>query len=60
MLTSVRKTPQGEIPPTGKTIDLHFCDVFQVSGGKAIAHRLYFDNVEFLSQLGLMPAPAAS
>ena len=57
--SGVLATPQGEVPPTGKTIDLHFCDVFQVRDGRAIAHRLYFDNVEFMSQLGLMPSPAA-
>jgi hypothetical protein len=28
--------------------------------GKAVARRLHFDNVEFLTQLGLMPEPAKS
>ena len=51
-------SPQGEVPPTGRKIDLHFCDIFEVNGGKAVAHRLYFDNGEFMSQLGLMPAGA--
>lgn len=48
-------SPQGEVPPTGKRIDLHFCDVFEVKGAKAVGHRLYFDNMEFLGQLGLLP-----
>ncbi len=58
--TGILTTPQGDVPPTGRKLDLRFCDVFQVKGGKAIAHRLYFDNVEFLTQLGLMPQPAKS
>jgi steroid delta-isomerase-like uncharacterized protein len=48
-------SPQGEVPPTGKSIDLHFCDVFRVKDGKAVRHSLYFDNMEFLGQLGLLP-----
>jgi hypothetical protein len=51
-------TPQGDVPPTGRKLDLRFCDVFQVQGARAVARRLSFDNVEFLTQLGLMPEPA--
>ena len=50
-------TPMGEIPPTGRRFDFTFCDIFQVREGKAHNHRLYFDQAEFMTQLGLMPAP---
>jgi predicted ester cyclase len=50
-------TPMGEIPPTGRHFDFTFCDIFQVREGKAYNHRLYFDQAEFMTQLGLMPAP---
>jgi hypothetical protein len=30
-----------------------------VREGKIVEHRVYFDQVEFLTQLGLMPAPGA-
>jgi len=52
--------PAGAIPPTGRRLDLSYCDVFQARDGRIVAHRIYFDQVDFLSQLGLMPArPAA-
>jgi predicted ester cyclase len=50
-------TPQGELPPTGKSIDLRFADIFRVKDGKAVVHHLYFDQAEFMQQVGLMPAP---
>ncbi len=52
--------PAGDIPPTGRQIDLPFCDVFQARDGRFMGHRLYFDQVIMLTQLGLMPAPPAA
>jgi predicted ester cyclase len=52
--------PGGEIPPTGHTLRLEFADVFTVRGGQLLEHRLYYDQVAFLTQLGLMPAPSAA
>ena len=45
----------GTIPPTGKNIALEFTDVFKVRDGKAVEHRIYFDQGELMQQLGLMP-----
>jgi predicted ester cyclase len=50
--TGALVTPMGEVPPTGRHFDFTFCDIFQ-----AFNHRLYFDQAEFMTQLGLMPAP---
>jgi predicted ester cyclase len=50
-------TPGGAIPPTGKRLQMKYCDLFRVREGKIVEHRVYFDQVEFLTQLGLMPAP---
>jgi hypothetical protein len=33
--------------------------MFRVSGGKIVEEHLYFDQVQVLTQLGLMPEPAA-
>jgi steroid delta-isomerase-like uncharacterized protein len=49
---------QGEIPATGRAIDLRACIVLRVEGGLIASHHGYFDQVELLSQLGLMPEPA--
>lgn len=46
--------PGGEsVPPTGKAIRLRACDLAKVRDGAITSHRFYFDQMEFLSQLGL-------
>jgi ketosteroid isomerase-like protein len=48
--------PTGEtLPATGKQLRIRSCDVVKVEGGEITSHHLYFDQVEFLAQLGLMP-----
>ncbi|MDQ4019216.1 MAG: ester cyclase, partial [Actinomycetota bacterium] len=48
--------PDGEtIPATGKQIRVRGCDVATVENGRITSHRFYFDQMEFLSQLGLVP-----
>jgi predicted ester cyclase len=49
--------PAGEVPPTGKSLRLEFADVFVVRDGLIVEHHIYYDQVAFLTQLGLMPAP---
>ncbi len=51
------RSPNGmEIPATGKSLDFPFVGVFEVDGGKISSIRLYYDQLEVLTQLGLMPA----
>jgi steroid delta-isomerase-like uncharacterized protein len=50
-------TPQGEVPPTGRSIDVPYADFFRVRDGRIVAHQVYYDQVELGTQLGLMPAP---
>jgi ketosteroid isomerase-like protein len=52
------KTDAGEMPATGKTVTGTYCLVSKVRDGLIISGNLYFDQVELMSQLGLMPAPA--
>lgn len=48
--------PTGEVvPPTGKQVRLRSCDIATVKGGKIKEHHLYFDQLEFMQQLGLAP-----
>ncbi|MFC8509752.1 ester cyclase [Streptomyces sp. NPDC057411] len=48
--------PDGEtLPPTGKTVTLRGIDLAQVADGRIRSYRLYFDQWEFLDQLGLLP-----
>jgi len=44
------------IPATGRQIRVRECDVATVRDGVITNHRFYFDQMEFLSQLGLAEA----
>lgn len=52
------ETPDGTVPPTGKAVALRGCDVIGVGDGLIKRHRAYYDQVELLTQLGLVPATA--
>ncbi|GGT82583.1 MULTISPECIES: ester cyclase [Streptomyces] len=48
--------PTGEtLPATGKEIRIRGVDLAQVADGRIVSYRLYFDQMEFLGQLGLLP-----
>lgn len=52
--TKPLKLPTGEtVPATGKHIKLRACDVATVENGKITEHHLYFDELDFMRQLGL-------
>jgi predicted ester cyclase len=53
-------SPQGEIPATGKQLDVRISAVFEIEAGRITAERGYFDQVEFLTQLGLIRAPVSA
>ena len=53
-------TPQGEVPPTGRTVVLESSDVITVADGKITVWHTYFDQMSMLGQLGLLPAPAGA
>ncbi len=52
--------PEGEIPATHRRLEGRGVEVLQVRDGKVAADHLYFDQVQVLTQLGLMPEPAAA
>ena len=56
--TGTWKSEAGDMPATGKTVNGSYCLVEKVRDGLIISGNLYFDQVELMSQLGLMPAPA--
>ena len=57
--TAPLASPQGEIPATGKRLRGRGADVFRVQNGKIVEEHLYFDQVEVMTQLGLMPETAS-
>jgi predicted ester cyclase len=48
--------PGGEVAPTGRPIQLRSCHVATVEGLEITSHRFYFDRMELLDQLDLLPA----
>jgi steroid delta-isomerase-like uncharacterized protein len=55
------ETPEGTIDATGKRLTIRGCDVITVRDGRITSHRAYYDQLAFLTQLGLAPeaAPAS-
>jgi ketosteroid isomerase-like protein len=48
-------TPAGQIPATGRPMVLPFADLFRIADGKIVQHRIYFDTMGMLAQLGVLP-----
>jgi ketosteroid isomerase-like protein len=47
-------TPDGDVAPTGASVDLPFADVSRVRDGKIVSYHTYYDQLALLTQLGLM------
>lgn len=59
--TGTWRNPDGaEIPATGKKLDFPFVGVFRVEDGKISSIRLYYDQVDVFTQLGLIPGATSS
>ncbi len=57
-LTGTNTGPWGDMPATGKAIDVMGCDVIRFQDGKAAEHWGYLEDMKMMTQLGLMPPPA--
>lgn len=62
--TGTMRGPSGEIPATGRRVDIPFTALVAAEGNKLTSFRVYFDLLDMLGQLGLMdnaaPDPAMS
>jgi len=47
-------SPDGDIAPTGASVDLRFADVSRVIDGRIASYHTYYDQLDLLNQLGLM------
>ena len=50
--------PDGEIPATGRTVDLRIAQFVDTEGGRVVRWREYMDSAELMAQLGLVPSAA--
>ena len=53
-------SPTGDIPATHKRLNGRAVQIFKVEGDAITDTRLYFDQVEVMTQLGVMPVPATA
>jgi steroid delta-isomerase-like uncharacterized protein len=53
-------SPSGDIPATHKRLDGRGVQIFKVEGEVVTDTRLYFDQVDVMTQLGLMPEPVSA
>lgn len=52
--------PVGELPATGRQLDLPCCELLHWHEGKAVEGAFYYDTGTMMTQLGYLPAPATS
>lgn len=57
MLRGTMEGPMGDIPPTGGKIEAPFLGIFRIEDGLIAELWVEWDNIYFLSQLGLFPPP---
>ena len=53
--TGVMHSAAGDLPPTGRTIAVPVCEVFQIKNKKITRHATYYDALGFMHQLGVIP-----
>jgi steroid delta-isomerase-like uncharacterized protein len=53
------ESPTGTVQPTHKKVHSKGIQVLKIENGKITETRIYFDMLETMSQLGLIPTPAA-
>jgi predicted ester cyclase len=51
----VLHTPNGDVAPTGKPVEFRWAAVYEVEGEELISEHLFFDQMDLLGQLGLLP-----
>ena len=53
--TGVLHTPNGDVPPTGQAVELRWAAIYATDGDTLKSEHLFFDQMDFLGQLGLLP-----
>jgi ketosteroid isomerase-like protein len=56
----VLRSPMGDVPPTGRSVEVDYIQVLRFRDGKHCSFNLMFDRLLMLEQLGLIPAPASA
>ncbi len=51
----VLHTPNGDVAPTGRAVELRWAAVYVTDSDTLKSEHLFFDQMDFLGQLGLLP-----
>ena len=51
----VLHTPTGDVAPTGRAVELRWAALYVTDGDTLKSEHLFFDQMDFLGQLGLLP-----
>jgi predicted ester cyclase len=54
--TGVLRTPAGDVPATSRHVEFRWMSSYDVRGDELASEHLYFDQVELLGQVGMMPS----
>jgi predicted ester cyclase len=57
--TGTLRTPQGEIPPTERRVEFRWSATCEAHRDELVSEHLYFDQLDLLTQLGVMSAAPA-
>lgn len=52
----VLRTPDGDVAATGRPVEFRWSASYETRGGDLHSEHLYFDQIELLGALGLLPA----
>ena len=58
--TETLVSPEGDIPATNKSVTGRAVELTRIADGKVVENHLYYDNMELLTQLGLVPETATA
>jgi predicted ester cyclase len=48
------RSPEGDVPPTGRPVEFRWAPFYEVRGDELASEHLFFDQADFLGQLGLL------
>jgi steroid delta-isomerase-like uncharacterized protein len=52
--------PDGDVPATGRTLEGRCSQIVRFADGKAVEEHLYYDQMDVVTQLGLVPEAASA
>lgn len=55
--TATLRSPQGDIPASGNPVNIRYAAFKTIRDGEVASEHLYFDQLDFLQQVGALPSP---